>query len=127
MFCFKENESILRFSYVSEIMAFQTDGKLGTEATDTKRYTYVLGEGRGCRTAIEQFSKLKESAQNLSDVTEAFSVETLTKQFYKDLFEWYQWAVDDSSNISFPNNTSIETDDREDIEKKMIRMMSFSK
>ena len=124
MFCFKENESILRFSYVSEIMAFQTDGKLGTEATDTKRYTYVLGEGRGCRTAIEQFSKLKESAQNLSDVTEAFSVETLTKQFYKDLFEWYQWAVDDSSNISFPNNTSIETDDREDIEKKMIRMIT---
>jgi type I restriction-modification system DNA methylase subunit len=124
MFCFKENESVLRFSYVSEIMAFQADGTLGTEATDTKRYTYVLGEGRGCRTAIEQFSKLKESAQNLSDVTEAFSVEALTKQFYKDLFEWYQWAVDDSANISFPNNTTIETDDREDIEKKLIRMIT---
>ena len=124
MFCFKENESVLRFSYVSEIMAFKEDGKLGTEATDTKRYTYVLGEGRGCRTAIEQFSKLKESAQNLSDVTEAFSVETLTKQFYKDLFEWYQWAVDDSSHISFPNNTTTEADDREDIEKKVIRMIT---
>ena len=124
MFCFKENESVLRFSYVSEVMAFNDEGKLGTEATDTKRYTYVLGEGRGCRTAIEQFSKLKESAQNLSDVTEAFSVEALTKQFYKDLFEWYQWAVDDSSNISFPNNTTIETDDREDIEKKVIRMIT---
>ncbi len=124
MFCFKENEAVLRFSYVSEIMAFNEDGKLGTEATDTKRYTYVLGEGRGCRTAIEQFSKLKESAQNLSDVTEAFSVETLTKQFYKDLFEWYQWAVDGSSNISFPNNTTTEADDREDIEKKVIRMIT---
>ena len=124
MFCFKENEAVLRFSYVSEIMAFKEDGKLGTEATDTKRYTYILGEGRGCRTAIEQFSKLKESAQNLSDVTEAFSVETLTKQFYKDLFEWYQWAVDDSSNISFPNNTTTEADDREDIEKKVIRMIT---
>ena len=124
MFCFKENEAVLRFSYVSEIMAFKEDGKLETEATDTKRYTYILGEGRGCRTAIEQFSKLKESAQNLSDVTEAFSVETLTKQFYKDLFEWYQWAVDGSSNISFPNNTTTEADDREDIEKKVIRMIT---
>ena len=124
MFCFKENEAVLRFSYVSEIMTFKEDGKLGTEATDTKRYTYILGEGRGCRTAIEQFSKLKESAQNLSDVTEAFSVETLTKQFYKDLFEWYQWAVDGSSNISFPNNTTTEADDREDIEKKVIRMIT---
>lgn len=82
------------------------------------------GEGRGCRTAIEQFGILKSSKQTLSDITAAFSVEALTKQFYKDLFEWYQWAVDSSSNITFPNNTATEDDDRDDIEKKVIRMIT---
>ncbi len=67
---------------------------------------------------------LKDSKQSLSDVTAAFSVEALTKQFYKDLFDWYQWAVDPASGVYFPNNTSTEDDDREDIETKIIRMIT---
>ena len=48
----------------------------------------------------------------------------LTKQFYKDLFEWYQWAIEPSSNVSFPNNTGTEDDDREDLETKVIRLIT---
>ena len=124
MFCYRKNESILRFSYVSETWGFNKQGEYEKISTDTKRYTYLLGEGRGCRTAIEQFGILKNSKQSLSDITAAFSVEALTKQFYKDLFEWYQWAVDDSSNVTFPNNTAVEDDDKDDIEKKIIRMIT---
>ena len=124
MFCYRKNESVLRFSYVSETWGFNKQGEYEKISTDTKRYTYLLGEGRGCRTAIEQFGVLKNSKQSLSDITAAFSVEALTKQFYKDLFEWYQWAVDDSSNVTFPNNTVTEEDDKDDIEKKIIRMIT---
>ena len=124
MFCFRKNESVLRFSYVSETWGFNKQGDYEKISTDTKRYTYLLGEGRGCRTAIEQFKVLRDSKQALSDITAAFSVEALTKQFYKDLFEWYQWAVDPSSNITFPNNTTTEDDDRDDIETKVIRMIT---
>ncbi len=124
IFCYRKNESILRFSYVSETWGFNKQGEYEKISTDTKRYTYLLGEGRGCRTAIEQFGILKNSKQSLSDITAAFSVEALTKQFYKDLFEWYQWAVDDSSNVTFPNNTVVEDDDKDDIEKKIIRMIT---
>ena len=124
MFCYRKNESVLRFSYVSETWGFNKQGEYEKISTDTKRYTYLLGEGRGCRTAIEQFGVLKNSKQTLSDITAAFSVEALTKQFYKDLFEWYQWAVDDSSNVTFPNNTVTEEDDKDDIEKKIIRMIT---
>ena len=124
MFCYRKNESVLRFSYVSETWGFNKQGEYEKVSTDTKRYTYLLGENRGCRTAIDQFKILKDSRQTLSDVTATFSVETLTKQFYKDLFEWYQWAVDDSSNVTFPNNTAIEDDDKDDIEKKIIRMIT---
>ena len=124
MFCYRKNESVLRFSYVSEVYAFNKKGDYEQQKTNTKRYTYLLGEGRGCRTAIEQFKALKKSKQTLSDVTAAFSVEALTKQFYKDLFDWYLWAVDPASGVYFPNNTSTEDDDREDIETKIIRMIT---
>ena len=124
MFCYRKNESILRFSYVSETWGFNKQGEYEKISTDTKRYTYLLGEGRGCHTAIKQFGKLKESKQALTDITEAFSVETLTKQFYKDLFEWYQWAIDDSTQVTFPNNITTEDDDRDDVEKKVMRMIT---
>ena len=124
MFCYRKNESVLRFSYVSETWGFNKQGNYEKISTNTKRYTYLLGEGRGCRTAIEQFGVLKNSKQTLSDITAAFSVEALTKQFYKDLFEWYQWAIDPSSNVSFPNNITIEEDDREDLETKIIRLIT---
>ena len=124
MFCFRKDESVLRFSYVSEAWGFNKQGEYEKISTDTKRYTYLLGEGRGCRTAIEQFKILHDSKLTLSDITAAFSVETLTKQFYKDLFEWYQWAVEPTSNITFPNNTTTEDDDRDDIETKIIRMIT---
>ncbi len=124
MFCYRKNESVLRFSYVSETWGFNKQGKYEKISTDTKRYTYLLGEGRGCRTAIDQFGILKSSKQSLSDITAAFSVEALTKQFYKDLFEWYQWAVDENSNVTFPNYVATEDDDKDDLEKKIIRMIT---
>ena len=124
MFCYRKNESVLRFTYVSESWAFDKQGDYKKLSTDTKRYTYLLGESRGCRTAVDQFKTLRDSKQTLKDVTDAFSVEALTRQFYQDLFEWYEWAVDDKSNITFPNNTAIEEDDRDDIEKKVIRMIT---
>ena len=118
MFCYRKHESMLRFSYVSETWGLNKKGEYEKISTDTRRYTYLLGEGRGCRTAIEQFGVLKKSKQTLSDITDAFSVETLTKQFYKDLFEWYLWAIDEKSNVTFPNYVATEDDDRDDLEKK---------
>ncbi|EET13994.1 MULTISPECIES: Eco57I restriction-modification methylase domain-containing protein [Bacteroidaceae] len=124
VFGYRKNESVLRFSYVSETWGFNKQGEYEKVSTDTMRYTYLLGEGRGCRTAIDQFSTLKNSKQTLADITEAFSVEALTKQFYGELFDWYLWAIDPVTGVSFPNNTSIEDDDREDIETKIIRMIT---
>ena len=124
VFGYRKDESVLRFSYVSETWGFNKQGEYEKVSTDTMRYTYLLGEGRGCRTAIDQFTTLKNSKQALSDITAAFSVEALTKQFYGELFDWYLWAVDPTSGISFPNDTAIEEDDRDNIETKIIRMIT---
>lgn len=93
--------------------------------TSPKRYTYVLGQKENYyHTAVSSFIELQRQGVTFSTIKEAFSVEPLTKQFYKDLFEWYQWVVDPSSNITFPNNTTTEDDDRDDIETKVIRMIT---
>ena len=96
------------------------------ESTDSKRYTFLLGPGQSCRTATDNFMTLydKRDSLEIKDIEDAFSVEALTKQFYRDLFEWYKWAVDENSNVTFPNYVATEDDDRDDLEKKIIRMIT---
>ena len=94
MFCYRQNESVLRFSYVSESFVFAEDGYLKKESTDSKRFTYLLGEGHRSRTAIDQFEKLKKSSLDLKAVTKAFSVEALSKSFFDDYKKQYEDIVE---------------------------------
>ncbi|MCF0186416.1 MAG: class I SAM-dependent DNA methyltransferase, partial [Bacteroidaceae bacterium] len=94
MFCFRKNEAVLRFSYVSETFAFAADGTLSKESTDTKRFTYLLGEGHRSRTAIKQFEDLKKSALDLKAITKAFSVEALSDLFFKEYKKQYEDIIE---------------------------------
>ncbi len=95
------------------------------EATSPKRYTYVFGDGNNYyNTPVSRFLMLQRQGITFKSLMEAFSVEALTKQFYKDLFEWYQWAVSDEAGIIFPNKTSTPDDDRKNIDVKIIRMIT---
>ena len=89
MFCYRKNESVLRFSYVSESWKFADDGTYQKESTDTRRFTYLLGEGHRSRTAIQQFETLKKSDLKLKDLTKAFSVDAVSDMFFKDYKEQY--------------------------------------
>lgn len=53
-----------------------------------------------------------------------FNSELLTKKFYNDLFEWYQWAVAPETKVSFPGNADTQSDDREDIDTRVIRLIT---
>ena len=90
MFCYRKTESVLRFSYVSESWNFAEDGTYQKESTDTKRYTYLLGEGHRSRTAIQQFEELKKSELNLKALTKAFSVEAVSKMFFDEYKKNYE-------------------------------------
>ncbi len=90
MFCYRKNESVLRFSYVSEAWTFAEDGSYNKESTDTKRFTYLLGEGHRSRTAIQQFEKLKASALSLKDLTKAFSVDAVSDMFFDGYKKQYE-------------------------------------
>lgn len=90
MFCYRKNESVLRFSYVSEAWTFADDGTYQKESTDAKRFTYLLGEGHRSRTAIQQFETLRDSALSLKDLTRAFSVDAVSDMFFKEYKKNYE-------------------------------------
>ena len=90
MFCYRKNESVLRFSYVSEAWTFAVDGSYQKESTDAKRFTYLLGEGHRSRTAIQQFEKLRDSSLTLKDLTKAFSVDAVSDMFFDGYKKQYE-------------------------------------
>ena len=67
---------------------------------------------------------MQQNGVTFHNLMEAFSVEALTKEFYKELFKWYQWATDPKTGVTFPNDTSTPADDREDIGIKIIRLIT---
>ena len=70
-------------------------------------------------TSVARFIKLQSDGISFKSIKEA-----LTKQFYNDIFAWYLWANDVKSNVSFPNDTNIEDDDREKLDVKIIRLIT---
>lgn len=93
MLCYRSNESVLRFSYVSETWNFTEDGSYKKETTEPRRFTYYLGEGHRSRTAISQFEKLRDSKLRLVDLTKAFSVEAIGKLFFDEYKKHYEDIV----------------------------------
>lgn len=121
---YKTNESDWRFSFLSETKEWTAEGNYEKIKTQAKRYTYLLGENQSCRTAFERFNLLAKEEKTLANIIKAFSVETLTKQFYNELFAWYQWATDEKTGVTFPNRPSTADDDREQIDTKIIRLIT---
>lgn len=78
-----EQEEKWRLSFVSEIKVLNDEGEVVKQATEPKRYTYLLGEGEKVLTPSIQISRLVGKDISLDDILEAFSVEALNEEFYK--------------------------------------------
>jgi hypothetical protein len=72
-----------RLSFVSEIKVLNDEGEIIEQATEPKRYTYLLGEDEKVRTPSDRLSKLSGKSLALQDILNAFSVEALNEEFYK--------------------------------------------
>src|SRR5690606_787303 len=72
-----------RLSFVSEIKVLNDEGEIIEQATEPKRYTYLIGEGEKVRTPSDRLSKLSGKSLALQDILNAFSVEALNEEFYK--------------------------------------------
>lgn len=71
-----------RLSFISEIKVLNDEGEIIKQATEPKRYTYLLGKDEKIRTPSDRLSKLTGKAISLQDMLNAFSVEALNEEFY---------------------------------------------
>lgn len=72
-----------RLSLVSEIRVLES-GAWVERKTETKRYTYLLGEDEIARTTSEQLDSYRLSERSLDSLIKAFSVEKVTRDFFRD-------------------------------------------
>jgi TaqI-like C-terminal specificity domain/Eco57I restriction-modification methylase len=90
------DKSIYRLTYAAKESRLGDDLKIHTEQTATRRYTYVLGPGETRRTAALRLAALSEKrdAATLKDVTDAFSVEKINREFFDTYKAHYQKFCD---------------------------------
>ena len=85
-FYYSKDVADYRLTYIAKQSSFNENGELIKSETAPKRYTFLLGENEPCRTAsdrlYELITKKKKGSVCLADVTEAFSVERLNKDFF---------------------------------------------
>lgn len=114
-FHFTDNTKDWRVSFVNK-------GESGKDSTNAKRYTYLCGVNHGCRTIEERFNALaKLDRITDKDMISAFSVESLTKEFFGQLFTWYSdWAC---KVCKFPSDKCIAANADLTTEKNEINLI----
>ena len=114
-FHFTDNKKDWRVSFVNK-------GDSGKDSTNAKRYTYLCGVNHGCRTIAERFNALaKLDRITDKDMISAFSVESLTKEFFGQLFTWYSdWAC---KVCKFPSDKCIAANADLTTEKNEINLI----
>ena len=93
-FFVQEGKTFYRLTYAAKESKLGDDLKIQTEQTATRRFTYILGASESCRTAAERFGSLPAAAR-LADLTEAFSVEKLNKEFFADFRKAFELVAKD--------------------------------
>lgn len=95
VFYYSKKQIDYRLTFVSKTTALNEMGEFQTEETAPKRYTFLLGENEPCTTAaIRLYELVKKENVILSDVTDAFSVERLNKDFFKGYKDRYKKFCD---------------------------------
>lgn len=89
---FEKGTDDYRFTFSARSNEFdEVEGDFVTKKTDTKRFTYVLGKNESCKTPAQRFYELSENKNKveIKDIENAFSVEKLSKAFFKEYKDQY--------------------------------------
>lgn len=119
VFYYSQGQDDYRLTFIAKQTYFNESGELVKKETAPKRYTFLLGKNEPCTTAA---SRLKELADKrtygsiyLTDVTDAFSVERLNKEFFNGYKAQYKKFVD----------TLSDTKQHRDYVKKLLGRLVF--
>lgn len=118
IFVFYDALGKFRFSFIRR----NWDKKAENKYSSWKRFTYFVNPEETNKTFKQRIGNC--TFADLDSIQEAFSVEKLTKEFYNDLFKWYQWALTPEVGITFPNNTATSEDDHVKLKEQIIRLIT---
>ena len=115
IFVFYDARGTFRFSFIR-----RNYGQKEQKYSNWKRFTYfVEPNAQTNRTFRERVGGCK--FESLDAIQNAFSVEQLTKDFYKELSNWYFWAI---KNVSFPNDVNDDSDNHKFNSENVIRLIT---
>lgn len=100
---YKEDETVWKIALVTITYFFDESGKIKVKPkpSEAKRFWYIVGEDKHTHTAQQQLSKLLNRENTYGDILNAFSIEPVTKEFYREISNWYFWAL---KHVKFPND-----------------------
>ncbi len=108
-------QHVWRLSFVR----FNYDDKHKKETTSQKRFTFLLGNEK-IKTANEQLKNLKYP--KIVELEKAFSVESVTKEFYKGLVKEYEKLLNEY--LTYPTNSD---NDKKEFAIRLIGRILFIK
>lgn len=124
LFVPEEDPAHYRFSLIEMKLGWEDESaKIRRTYSNPRRFSYLLGRGTACHTPNE-YLRDKGRVRDIDDLRSRFSVEALTKQFYGELFAWYEWAKEPASGVTFPNLVTTPDDDRDSLDVKLIRLIT---
>lgn len=121
-----EGSNQYRFSLIQiEAEVNDQTARIKRSYSNPRRYSFLLGENAHIKTPEQyllQKGKLKpKDGDYFKDLQERFSVEVLTKEFYRELSNWYFWAI---KKVTFPNDINDDSDNDKYNTENIIRLIT---
>jgi len=115
IFVFYDQNENFRFSLIYDIPK-----GIHRDWNNFRRFTYFINKDQTNKTFLQRIGDGDFSS--LEKIKDAFSVEKVTKEFYKDIANWYFWAV---QNVKFPKDAEAEENGRNIAVIRLITRIIF--
>lgn len=117
----EDSNATYRFSFIEITLSDdENSSRITRSYSNPRRYSYLLGEGISYYTPNKYLNE-KGRVVNYEDLLKRFSVEVLTKDFYKELCIWYACAI---KIIKFPNKLNDPSDNTKYNNESAIRLIT---
>jgi methylase of polypeptide subunit release factors len=121
LFVPEDSNDNYRFSFIELTLSPKDDSShLKRAYSNPRRYSYFLGKDIAYYTPNKYLNEAGR-VQSVNDLRERFSVDILTKAFYKELSNWYAWAI---GKVHFPNDITDPTDNEKYNHESTIRLIT---
>lgn len=95
--------------------------KVKREYSNPRRYSFFLGPDSKIHTPNDFLIK-KGRVKDFEDLQNRFSIEVVNKEFYKEIANWYFWAL---KKVKFPDDAETEKNGREISVIRLITRLIF--